>query len=138
MLGAVFGGVLRGACWILKSAWSHPVLRLVILGLAGVWGLPRIWWPSGLPPGSHLYGVALPVVIGAEIWWLLVADTAHHLSPHPGLMSVLRGGYPILAFPVVEAWSRFPLLLDVAIVGVAGVSMVLVPKFATSQRGQVR
>ncbi len=92
MIGKMLGGTIKAVWWLLQAAWGHPVLRLVILSSIGIiWFLPLTWWPSAVIPGNHAYTVAGIVVVGvAEIWWMLKADTVHHLYPRPWLMSVLR------------------------------------------------
>ena len=134
MIGGLLGGIIRGFWYVLKALWAHPVLRLIISAGLGVWLLPRLWWPSAEPPGSHAYTAAGIVTGTSLIWWLLIGDTVHHLYPRGWLTSLLRMGYPILAYPLVSAWGVHE-WLDWGIVIVASVGIGLVPYF-TNKTGR--
>lgn len=133
MIGKMLGGTIKAVWWLLQAAWGHPVLRLVILSAGTFWFLPRVWWPSAVPPGSHTYTLAGIVVAAAEVWWMWIGDTVHHLYPRPWMSGVLRMGYPILAFPLVSAWSRHEWLAAVTVAVAAGL-VGIVPYFTNSRR----
>ncbi len=136
VIGALFGGIIRGFWYVTKALWSHPVLRLVILGGMGIWLLPIVWWPRAEPPGSHAYTIAGIVAGAGLIWWLLIGDTVHHLYPRPWLMSVMRMGFPILCYPLVAAWNQRE-WVAAGIVVVAALVIGIVPYFTNknSRRG---
>lgn len=125
MLGKAFGGMIRGVWWLGQRAWSHPVLRLVILGLVAVWLLPAWYRTAGWRGAWTVGGIA-------EIWWLLVADTLHHVYPLVGRWTWI--GYVVILWPWVATLvgGRW---LAAGVVTVVVVGILLVKYFTNSKKG---